>query len=165
MNKQGTLTFFCGKMGAGKSTKSKVISADKNAVLISEDDWLSSHYSGQICSFDDYLIFSARIKPFIKLHVQSILNTGTNVVMDFPANTVSQRAWFKLLCLEVACEHELIYLDLSDDQCLSQIGKRRIEQPERAQFDTEAVFIRVTKLFEIPSDSEGLNILRLSSNA
>ena len=39
----GTLIFF-GKMGAGKSTKSKEVSITKNAVLLSEDEWLSILY-------------------------------------------------------------------------------------------------------------------------
>jgi len=33
----GTLILFSGKMGAGKSTKSRQISQDRNAVLISEE--------------------------------------------------------------------------------------------------------------------------------
>ncbi|MER2496888.1 AAA family ATPase [Vibrio neptunius] len=44
MKNQGKLFFFCGKMGAGKSTKSKCVAAENNAVLVSEDDWLSAHY-------------------------------------------------------------------------------------------------------------------------
>lgn len=146
-------------MGAGKSTKSKAQSIEKNAVLLSEDDWLASHYPNQINSFEDYLKFSAIIKPFVKSHVQQILATGTNVVMDFPANTVRQRAWFKQLCSEFECEHEMIFLDLSNEQCLSQIAKRRTEQPERAQFDNEATFNCVTAFFEPPMESEGLNII------
>lgn len=149
-------------MGAGKSTRSKTLSAERNAVLLSEDDWLSSHYPGQINSFDDFIKYSARIKPFVKAHVQQILSTGTNVVMDFPANTVRQRAWFKQLCDEAACEHELVFLDLSDAQCLSQIAKRRTEQPERAKFDNEAMFEHVTKFFESPSQNERLNITRVA---
>jgi len=158
VNQKGTLTFFCGKMGAGKTTKSKALALEKNAVLISEDDWLSAHYPDQINSFDDYLAHAARIKVFIKLHVQSILNTGTNVVMDFPANTLQQRVWFNQLCHEIECDHALIYLDLSNEQCLLQIAKRRLEQPERAQFDNEAVFYHVTNFFEPPSAIEGLKI-------
>lgn len=46
-------------MGAGKSTKSKQIAQDKHAVLLSEDEWLSSLYPNQIESFEDYLKFSA----------------------------------------------------------------------------------------------------------
>ena len=161
MNQRGTLTFFCGKMGAGKTTKSKTLALEKNAVLISEDEWLSTHYPNEINSFDDYLAYSARIKTFVKLHVQSILKTGTNVVMDFPANTINQRAWFNGLCNEIECNHELIYLDLSNAQCLVQIAKRRDEQPERAQFDNEAVFYHVTNFFEAPSENEGLNVIRI----
>lgn len=164
MKQPGKLTFFCGKMGAGKSTQSKTVTFENNAVCISEDEWLSEHYPNQIQTFDDYLERSRLIKPFIKSHVQRILGTGANVVMDFPANTVAQRAWFKQLCTEIDCKHELIYLDLSDEQCLSHIAKRRIEQPKRAQFDTEAVFSQVTKFFEPPSEDERLNIVHIMHN-
>lgn len=159
MNKKGTLILFCGKMGAGKSTKSKLIASEKNAVLLSEDDWLSSLYPQQIYTFDNYLKYSARMKPLVKSHVQNILSTGTNVVMDFPANTVGQRKWFLNLVSEIEANHQLVYLNVSDEQCLKQIAQRRREQPERAVFDTEAVFTQVRKFFEEPSQSEGLNII------
>jgi len=45
---------------------------------------------------------------------------------------------------------------------LVQIAQRRNEQPERAAFDTEATFIEVTKFFEAPEASEGLNIWEFS---
>ncbi|MFC6669978.1 AAA family ATPase [Marinobacterium aestuariivivens] len=165
MKQKGKLFFFCGKMGAGKSTTSKVVAMENNAVRISEDEWLSEHYPNQIQTFDDYLKLSGVIKPFIKSLVQSILDSGANVVMDFPANTVKQRAWFISLCSEIGCGHELLFLDLTDEQCLAQIAKRRIEQPERAQFDTEAVFAHVTKFFERPGDEEYLNIVHVAGNA
>ncbi|GAA5214206.1 AAA family ATPase [Corallincola platygyrae] len=158
MEQLGKLTFFCGKMGAGKSTLSKKLAVEHQAVLISEDEWLAAHYSEQLQSFDDYRKYSHIIKPFIKEHVQQILRAGTSVVMDFPANMVRQRAWFKLLCDEVGCEHELVYLNVSHEQCLEQIAKRRIEQPERAQFDTEEIFMLVTQYFEPPSEDEELNV-------
>ncbi len=163
MSNTGTLTFFCGKMGAGKSTKSRNLAIENNAVLLSEDEWLAAHYPEQIHDFDDYLRFSALIKPFVKSHVQNILQTGTHVVMDFPANTVRQRTWFKELCTEVGCEHQLVFLDVSDEQCLVQIAKRRAEHPERAQFDTEAVFRQVNQFFEPPSQDEGLNEVKLEN--
>ena len=50
------------------------------------------------------------------------------------------------------------YLNVSDDVCLQQIAKRRIEQPERAKFDTPEVFAEVTQYFEEPSEAEGLEI-------
>jgi adenylate kinase family enzyme len=161
MNGKGTLIFFCGKMGAGKTTKAKQIAQDRNAVLISEDEWLESLYPSQITTFEDYLKFSGQLKPLVTSHVQSILRTGTNVVMDFPANTASQRKWFKTIFSEINAFHELIYLNISDEICLKQIAQRSIEQPERASFDTEEVFHHVTSFFEEPSTAEGFNIQRI----
>lgn len=160
MKKNGTLTFFCGKMGAGKTTASIKRAEEENAVLISEDVWLARLYPEQIASFEDYLQYSRRIKPLVKDLVQEILCTGTNVVMDFPANTKKQREWFKALVAEVDAGHEMIYLEASDEVCLEQIAKRRREQPDRAAFDTEEVFHQVTRFFEEPVEAEGLQIRR-----
>ena len=151
-------------MGAGKSTKSQQLALDRKAVLISEDEWLASLYPGQIASFEDYIKFSGRLKPLVKSHVQNILCSGTNVVMDFPANTVSQRKWFKAIVSEIDAPHELIYLNTSEEICLKQIAQRYIERPERAKFDTEEVFHHVTSFFEEPSAEEGLNIKRIERN-
>ncbi|WP_078553820.1 AAA family ATPase [Bacillus alkalicellulosilyticus] len=162
MKKPGTLYFFCGKMGAGKSTQSKKMAIEKHAVLLSEDEWLSSLYPNQITSFEDYIRFSSQLKPLVKKHVQNILSVGTDVVMDFPANTQKLRKWFWDMASELNASHQLIFLNLNNDQCLRQIAQRRNEQPERAAFDTEAVFNQVTKFFEAPEASEGLNILEVS---
>ena len=51
----GMLIFFCGKMGAGKSTLAKRLAEDKGAVLISEDDLLSKLYAEEIKSVKDYM--------------------------------------------------------------------------------------------------------------
>ena len=161
----GTLILFSGKMGSGKSTKSKQISQERNAVLISEDDWLSKLYPNQITSFDDYLHYSSLLKPLVKSHVLDILKTGTSVVMDFPANTVNQRKWFKELIAEANAPNELIYLNVSNHVCLRQIEKRRLEQPERAIYDTESMFIEVTKYFQEPDQSEGFNLQVVDRNA
>jgi predicted kinase len=164
MKSIGTLIFFCGKMGAGKSTKSQQLALNRNAVLISEDEWLASLYPSQIASFEDYIKFSSQLKPLVKSHVQNILCSGTNVVMDFPANTVSQRKWFKAIVSEIDAPHELIYLNTSEEICLRQIAQRCIELPERAKFDTEEIFHHVTSFFEEPSAEEGLNIKRIERN-
>lgn len=160
----GTLIFFSGKMGAGKSTCSKQVSQDRNAVLISEDEWLSTLYPNQISSFEDYLHYSVMLKSLIKAHVADILKTGTDVVMDFPANTVNQRKWFRELISDANAEHELIYLKASNEICLEQIMKRRIEKPERALYDTESMFNEVTQYFQEPDRSEGFNIRVVERN-
>lgn len=164
MIKAGILIFICGKMGAGKSTKSKEFALEHNAVLLSEDEWLSILYPQQISSFDDYIKYSSLLKPLIKSHVQKILLTGTNVVLDFPANTYKQRAWFKNIALEINAKHKLYFLDVNDKKCIVQINERRLKQPERSAFDTEEMFHQVTKYFETPVESEQLEITVVSEN-
>ncbi len=157
----GTLTFFCGKMGAGKSTYAVRTAHEQNAVLLSEDEWLSALYPGQITSFDDYIRCAGLLRPLVRTHVQNILRIGTPVVMDFPANTVRQREWFKSLVAEIQAPHELVFLDASDELCLRRIAHRRTDLPEREAFDTPEVFHQVTRYFEAPGEEEGLRVLRI----
>jgi len=163
MNK-GILTFFCGKMGAGKSTKANEIAENSNAVLLSEDEWLDSLYPNKISSLESYIKYSNQLKPQIKKLVQSILAAGTDVVMDFPANTIPQRKWFESIFSEVKAPHNLIYIDLPNEVCLEQISKRRIEQPERAATDTKEVFEQITKYFVEPVSEEGFKITKVTKN-
>lgn len=156
MNK-GLLTFFCGKMGSGKTTKAREISQASNAVLVSEDEWLEALYPEKISSLQDYITYSAQLKPPMKKLVQSILATGSDVVMDFPANTISQRVWFREIFSEIQAPHRLIHIDVADGVCLEQIAKRRTEQPERAATDTAEMFAQVTKHFVPPTADEGFN--------
>ena len=63
-------------MGAGKSTKAMEMAREIGAILLSEDDWLSKIYPEEINNFNDYLKYSSRLKPLIKMHVQNILKSG-----------------------------------------------------------------------------------------
>jgi len=158
MNSFGTLIFFCGKMGAGKSTLSGKIARERGAVLISEDEWLAALFPGEINDFNDYIRYSSRLKPVLKAHVEQVLLAGTSVVLDFPGNTHKQRAWFKDIYSQHGIPHELYYLSVDDETCLKQLKQRQKEQPERAQFDTEEVFRMVTDYFEPPEESEAFNL-------
>ena len=158
-----TLYFLCGKMGAGKSTYSEKLAAENNAVLISEDDWLAQLFPNQIRTFDDYRQYAARLKPLVFAHVVNVLKAGTDAVLDFPANTVKQRKWFVELAEAAGANAQLIYLEASDELCLQQIAKRRIEQPQRAEFDNEAMFQEVNKFFQEPEARERLNVALIKS--
>lgn len=157
----GKLTFFCGKMGSGKSTNAGKIAYRQHAVLLSEDEWLQALYPDKIASLNDYIKYAGRLKPQIKSLVQSILLAGADVVMDFPANTVAQREWFRSIFSEIEAPHELVFIDLSDEICLEQIAKRRTEEPHRAATDTTAMFEAVSKHFVAPASAEAFNIIKI----
>ena len=157
---KSTLHFFCGKMGSGKSTAARTIAEETKAVLLSEDEWLGALYPGEIQSVADYATFSGRLKPLVKALVQGLLLKGQNIVLDFPANTPKQRAWLKGISDEVEAEHQLHFLDVEDEVCLSRIEKRAKEQPERAQTDTRDMFFALLPFFS-PPEEDGLNVLKL----
>lgn len=156
--KFGTLTFFCGKMGSGKSTTSNKVASETDAILISEDEWLSRLFPTEINTFDDYLRYSERLKPIIKELTQNLLHAGVSVVLDFPGNTKKQRSWFGEILENIDCPHRLMYLEAEDDLCLSRLAIRRERQPERATFDNEQVYKQVTAHFQVPHPGEGFNI-------
>lgn len=157
----GTLFFLCGKMGAGKSTLAASLVQEHGAVLLSEDAWLAALYPEQITSLEDYVVLSRRLRQPVAVLVRSMLIAGTDVVMDFAANTVQQRAWFKTLLVDTGAPHELIHVDTPDDVCLERIAQRRLEQPDRAATDTEAMFRAVTAHFSAPESAEGFNLVTL----
>ncbi|EDM84367.1 AAA family ATPase [Limnobacter sp. MED105] len=50
MADKGTLIFFCGKMGAGKSTLARRLADQPNSLLLSEDHLLAGLYPDAIHS-------------------------------------------------------------------------------------------------------------------
>lgn len=160
MNQKGTLHFFCGKMAAGKSTKAVGLASAHDAILLSEDDWLSQIYPDEICTLGDYAKYSARLKPLLKVHVQELLKAGLSVVMDFPGNTKGQRAWFRELFSELELPHQLHYIEASDTLCVEQLKKRSEHLPAGTAFTTEEEFHAVNRHFEPPSEEEGFNVRR-----
>lgn len=87
-----------------------------------------------------------------------LLRNGTSVVLDFPANTVKQRAWMHNLLMDADARHELHYLDCSDDSCRARLKIRAQQEPERHATDTAEMFDAITRYFEPPSDDEGFDI-------
>ena len=153
---KGMLIFFCGKMGAGKSTLAKKLTYENDAILISEDDLLLKLYAGKVKSVTDYKYYSDTLKPVIYEMSQQILKKGVNVVLDFPANTESQRKWLLSISDEVNSKHTCYFVDRSDDVCLKQILKRG-----NPHTDTVEMFHAITKYFVEPTESENINVLRV----
>ena len=156
---RGALYFFCGKMGAGKSTLAKQVSTQGNMVLIVEDEWLGALYPSLIQSVADYVTYSARLKQPMTVLTQQLLLRGQDVALDFPANTIQQRASLKQIAAAVGCLHHMYYLDVADEVCLGRIKHRRQKHPSRADTDTAEMFHAMRRHFRAPQPDEGLNLL------
>lgn len=164
MKTDPVLHFFCGKMASGKTTLSKKLASDQNAILISEDVWLSKLYPEEISTFDDYLRYSSRLKPVVLKHVQDILAHGISVVLDLPGNVPSQRQWFRSIVEVAKVHHVLHYIVAPDSLCKEQLRKRNAEQPEGSMVMSEADFDYITSYFQPPIADESFDIIRYDPN-
>jgi predicted kinase len=153
-----TLHFFCGKAGAGKTTVALRLAQDENAILISEDIWLTRLFGDQIKIFDDYIRFSKRLNTVVGPLAMDLLNAGHSVVLDFQANTKARRRWFRSVFEEAGAAHVLHFVNTADDVCLLRIARRNVERPEGSHHLTKEDFIHVSSFFQAPEETEGFNV-------
>ena len=153
------LYFLCGKMAAGKSTLAKELAREMDAVLLVQDEFLATLFPGEIRDIPDFVKFSGRVKEALTPLIQSLLSRGTPVVLDFPGNTRSQRAWFRELFERAGAEHELHFVDASDALCKRQLRERSKDLPAGSSFTTDAEFDAITAYFQAPADDEAFNVV------
>lgn len=76
--------------------------------------------------------------------VVGLLESGANVVLDFPANTLGNRQWLLGLAQAAGVPHCLHYLELDDDTCRARLHARNA--PGDHDFAaTDAVFDLITR--------------------
>lgn len=160
MSSKAKLIFLCGKMAAGKSTLARELAERENAVLLVEDDFLERLYPGEIVSVADYAKYSSRIRNALAPHVRALLSMGIPVVLDFPGNTRGQRAWFRELYESAEADHELHFIDASDELCKRQLRERSGGSAPGTAWTTDAEFDAITAYFEPPSSEERFHIVR-----
>src|SRR4051812_43065464 len=119
-----TLYLLSGKIGSGKSTLARALTARPQTLLISEDHWTSTLFADDLKTIDDYGKYSARLRAAMTPHIVAILAKGLSVVLDFPANTLKQRAWMKELIDLANVDHELHVLDTPDAICKQRLRQR-----------------------------------------
>jgi predicted kinase len=160
MTQPAKLIFMCGKMAAGKSTLAAELARRDGAILLVQDHFLATLYPGDIVEIADYVKYSSRLREALTPHITTLLSNGITVVLDFPANTKSQRAWFRELFKSSKVEHELHFIDVSDELCKRQLTHRSRGLPEGAAFTSEAEFDAITSYFQAPSAEEAFNVIR-----
>lgn len=153
------LIFFCGKMAAGKSTLARQITDRENAVMFSQDVLLDTLFPNLIVNVASYLEYSGRTNKMLAPHIVDILSKGVSVVLDFPANTRGQRAWFREIVERAGVGHELHYLDTPDDICKAQLKARSAHLPPGTKWTTEEDFELIASHFRAPEADEGFNVI------
>lgn len=153
-----TLYLLCGKIAAGKSTLARSIASRPATLLISEDHWTSNLFLDELRTIDDYSHYSARLRAAMGPHVVDILKQGLSVVLDFPANTISYRAWMRSLIAKANVIHELHYLDVSDTICKQRLQERNASGKHPFEV-SESDYNLFTSYFVPPAIEEGFNVV------
>jgi predicted kinase len=160
MSTSAKLIFFCGKMAAGKSTLARDLAIRENSVLLVQDDFLDALFPGEIIDIAGFMRCSSRLQNALTLHVCALLSKGISVVLDFPGNTKTQRAWFRELIKRANVEHELHFVDASDALCKSQLRNRSEGLPAGTPWTRDADFEAINAYFQPPTEDERFNIIR-----
>jgi predicted kinase len=155
---------MCGKMASGKSTLARELAAQENAVLLVQDELLNHLFPGEITDISEFVKYSSRLKNALGPHICALLSKGISVVLDFPANTRAQRAWFRELFERANAEHQLHYVDASDALCKRQLKGRSEDLPACSRWTTDAEFETITAYFQPPSEEERFNLIRHERN-
>ncbi|WP_421999944.1 AAA family ATPase [Reyranella sp.] len=153
-----TLHLLYGKIAAGKSTLAATLAAQPATLLVSEDHWTATLFPDELRTIDDYRRLSARLRAAMAPHLVSILRLGVSVVLDFPANTPTQRAWMRSLIDEAGVDHVLHVLDVPDAVCKVRLRQRN-EAGAHAFQVSDAEFDQFTRFLVSPRPEEGFNLV------
>lgn len=153
-----TLHLLCGKIAAGKSSLAATLGAAPLTVIISEDKWMAPLFGDELKEVADYVRLAPRLRAAMGPHVVALLKAGMSVVLDYPANTLANRAWMKHLADEAGVAHRLHWLDVPDEVCKARLRARNASG-EHEFAPTDEHFDLITSYFVPPDAAEGLEIV------
>jgi predicted kinase len=155
-----TLHFICGKAGAGKTTLARQLGQTLPAVVICEDEWIST-LGFEIRSLEDFLLASAKCRSLIEPLASQLLRLGVSVVFDFAGNTTKSRQWVRTIFEATHADHVLHVIEATDSQCLANIHRRNDDKPTGVYFGhvTEEIFHAVTAYYVPPQPEEGFRMV------
>ena len=153
-----TLHMLCGKIAAGKSSLAARLVAEPLTVIVSEDKWMFPLFGGEMKAVEDYVRYAARLRAAMAPHLVDLLKAGMSVVLDYPANTIANRAWMRGIFEAAGAAHQLHWLDVSDEICRARLHARNAGGAHEFAA-TDAQFDLITSYFVPPTAREGFNLV------
>lgn len=149
---------LCGKIAAGKSSLAARLAEASLTVIVSEDQWLFRLFGSEMKEVADYVRLSARLRAAMAPHLVALLKAGMSVVLDYPANTLANRAWMRSIFEAAGAAHQLHWLDVPDEICRARLHARNAGGAHEFAANDEQ-FDLITSYFVPPTAEEGFNIV------
>ena len=162
-----TLHFVFGRPGAGKTTLARALGVSERALVFVEDEWVAQVAGKPIESIAEFRDVGRRVRALIEPLAEQALRLGVNVVFDFAANTVGDRAWVRGIFERAGAEHVLHVLDVEVEECRRRVHARNRERPPGVWFGdvSDALFEAVLPYIVRPADDEGFRVSDVGPDA
>ena len=149
---KGKVILLCGKVCAGKTTYSKILTELGNAVALSVDDIMLAFFPRPINSAYD-LVYSV-VQNYLHARAVDIVNAGVNVIFEGEAWTRNQRERHKAFFRNRGITIEMHYLSISDMTWFEHIKMRNAMKNDYDYFVDDELRNKCIDIFEIPEQSE-----------
>lgn len=161
------LHFVFGRPGAGKTTLARALGVSERALVFIEDEWVAQVASAPIESIAQFREVGRRVRALIEPLAEQALRLGVNVVFDFAANTVADRAWVRGIFERAGAEHVLHVIEMDVEACRQRVHQRNRERPEGVWFGdvSDALFDAVLPYIVRPADDEGFRVSDVGPDA
>jgi len=155
MNKSKVkLHIICGFVGSGKTTLSKKLEKQYQAIRFSTDEWMIELFNFNGNFGKKYRDSKKRCKEFIWKLSEKILLSGQDVVLDFGFWSKKERLLFFKRAKKIGAEPILYFLDIPIDELKKRVTARNEKLDKQTFKISTRWFDKWLPLFEKPKSSE-----------
>ncbi len=152
---KGKAILICGKICSGKSWYTERLMCKKNAVMLSCDELAFALFDGDLGEMHDEI--TARIKKYFYQKSIEILESGTDVILEWGFWKREWRDEARKFYKERGIASEFHYIDISDEDWHRniEIRNKAVSFGEsRAYYLDDGLMQKLESLFEKPEESE-----------
>jgi len=148
-----TLILMVGLPGAGKTTLAKKLEAERPALRLTPDDWITPLFGSDLpqAQLD-------RVRTPVETVQWDVaaraLSLGLNVILDFGFWTRKEREDFRARAAALGAGSEICFLDVPHPELTRRVTDRGADLPPHTFHVTEAQLQAWAKEFEKPSAEE-----------